>query len=165
MTVHDTFAHTEREPGPPQLNLDGITISFATTETEADALMKEIAADAGGGLIAIDLETAPGRAAVDRLRQTARCNCQLQGNSRRAAQSQGRSGPDRRAEGPASEGSGCPEIRRQGWPRPAPCRHPAAAALRRRQARCGDRSVPHRTGNPAAPQRPVASSPTMPAST
>ena len=157
VTCHDgsrTFADTEREPGLPQLNLDGIDYFVRNDGAEANALIvNEIVADAVGGLIAIDLETAPRPAEAARLRQlrdaTAKCKGTLAGLLKAKAD------PARIAEQKDLLRKAQAALNYAGKAGLDPHR----ADIRLLQLYGGGRRVavidlvPHGTGNPAAPQR------------
>ena len=51
----------------PKIRLPGIVVCFCITESEAHRAIDEIVADAAGGLIALDTETAPAPIWVERL--------------------------------------------------------------------------------------------------
>ena len=83
MTLPDARTAATDEPQPLQFDLGRIAVAYVTIEAEANAIITEIVTDAAGGLVAIDIETAPRPAEAARLRQlrdaTAECKGTLAG--------------------------------------------------------------------------------------
>ena len=122
--------------------LDGVTVSYLVDKAEARLRLGGMVR--AGGPVAVDIETAPHKAEVDRLANLAKAKEIASGNLRalkklKASADRGR-GACRR--GKAARGRN--QVRQGRRSRPPTRPHPAPASLRRRRSRSRHRSGPHR---------------------
>ena len=163
MTMSDARMATTDAPQSWNFDLDHVVVAYVTDGAEANAIINEIIADAVGGLDRGRLETAPRPAEAARLRQLRDATAGAAARSPRWSRPRPIR-PGSPAEAQFGKNEAALRLCCQGRPRPASCRHPAVAALWRRQARCSDRSRPHRARQSCSASTIFASSPTMPAS-